>query len=173
MRNSIASVSAGVLLALAGAAQAAPPNPATTNIGVSATVTKNCTVGATAVAFGAYYPTAGALTANSTVSVNCTKTTPFTVSLNKGTTTGGTIAQRLLTDGAAGDTLQYNLYKDAALSIVWGDGTGSSQTNAGTGAGMGTAVTFTAYGSLPDIAFNQGTQPPGLYTDTVTVSVAY
>ncbi|HXZ60881.1 MAG TPA: spore coat U domain-containing protein [Steroidobacteraceae bacterium] len=172
MRNSIASLSAGALLALAGAAQAAPPNPATTNIGVSATVTKNCTVGATPVAFGAYYPTAGALTANSTVSVNCTKTTPFTVSLNKGTTAGGSIAQRLLTDGG-GNTLQYNLYKDAAMTVVWGDGTGSSQTNAGAGAGMATAVQFTAYGSLPDVAFNQGTQPPGLYQDTVTVSVAY
>jgi spore coat protein U-like protein len=172
MRNSIVYLSASALLALAGTALAAPPNPATTNIGVSATVTKNCTVGATAVAFGAYYPTAGALVANSTVSVNCTKTTPFQVSLNKGTTAGGSLAQRLLTDGA-GNTLQYNLYKDAALSIVWGDNTGGTQWNTGVGAGMATAVTFTAYGSLPDIAFNQGAQPPGLYTDVVTVSVAY
>lgn len=170
MRN-IASLSAGALLVLAGAAQAAPPNPATTNIGVSATVTKNCTVGATAVAFGTYYPTAGALTANSTVSVNCTKTTPFQVSLNKGTTAGGSFAPRLMTDGA-GNTLQYNLYKDAALTTVWGDLTGATQINNGVGAGMATAVTFTAYGSLPDVAANQG-GPPGLYTDTVTVSVAY
>ncbi len=171
MRNFIACLSAGSLLALASATQAAPPNPATTSIAVSAQVVKNCAVGATGVAFGQYYPTAGALAANSTVSVKCTKSTTFTVSLDKGTTAGGSIAQREMSDGA-GDVLQYNLYKDAAMSIVWGDGSGTSQTNAGTGSGMGTAVTFTAYGSLPDVAANQGV-PPANYTDTVTVSVAY
>lgn len=172
MRNFIACLSAGSLLALAGAAQAAPPNPATTSIAVSATVTKNCSVGATAAAFGAYYPGTGNMATNSTVTVKCTKGTTFTVSLDKGTTTGGTIANRLMTDGAAGDTLQYNLYKDAAMTIVWGDASGTSQTNAGTGSGMGTGLTFTAYGQLPDAGANLNA-PPATYNDTVTVSVAY
>ena len=172
MRNFIACLSAGSLLALAGATQAAPPNPATTSIAVSATVTKNCSVGATAVAFGQYYPGAGPGAANSTVTVKCTKGTAFTVSLDKGTTTGGAIAQRLMTDGAAGDTLQYNLYKDSALTTVWGDGTGVSQTNGGSGNGMGNPFTFTAYGSLPDAGTNLNA-PPATYNDTVTVSVAY
>ena len=170
MRNFIACLSAGVLLASAGAAAKAA-NPATTTFGVSATVLKNCTVAATNVAFGNYTPTAGAVTANGTVSVSCTKNTTFTVSLNKGTTTGGAIAQRLMSDGA-GDTLQYNLYTTAGLATVWGDGTGSSVTQAGTGAGMATPVALTVYGSLPDNATNQAV-PPQAYTDTITVSVAY
>lgn len=168
MRNVIACLSAGALLATASAAHAA--NPATTTFGVSATVLKNCTVAATNVAFGNYTPTAGAVSANGTVSVSCTKSTTFTVSLNKGSGTG-TIAQRLMSDGA-GDTLQYNLYTTSGFAAVWGDGTGTSVTQGGTGTGMGTAVTLTVYGSLPDNATNQAV-PPNTYTDTVTVSVAY
>lgn len=169
MRNFIACLGAGALLATAGAAYAA--NPATTTFQVSATVLKNCTVAATNVAFGNYTPTAGATAANGTVSVKCTKNSAFTVSLDKGTTAGGAIAQRLMSDGA-GDTLQYNLYTTSGFATVWGDGTGTSVTQGGTGAGMGTAVTLTVYGSLPDNATNQAV-PPNTYTDTVTVSVAY
>ncbi|HUL48181.1 MAG TPA: spore coat U domain-containing protein [Steroidobacteraceae bacterium] len=172
MRNVIACLSAGSLLALAGAAQAAPPNPATSSIAVSASVTKNCSVGATAAAFGQYYPGTGNLSTTSTVTVKCTKGTTFTVALDKGTTTGGTIAQRLMTDGGAGDTLQYNLYKDAAWTTVWGDGTAGSQTNTGAGSGMGTGLTFTAYGLITDAGANLNA-PPATYNDTVTVSVAY
>jgi spore coat protein U-like protein len=171
MRNFIACLGAGALLATAGAANAA--NPATTTFQVSATVLKNCTVAATNVAFGTYTPTAGALTANGTVSVKCTKNTGFTVSLDQGTTSGGSIAQRLMTDGVAGDpTLQYNLYTASSLATVWGDGSGTSATQGGTGAGLGTAVSMTVYGSLPDNTTNQNAAANN-YTDTVTVSVAY
>ena len=170
MRNFIACLSAGVLLASAGAAQAAT---ATTTFTVSATLLKNCTVStATGVVFGNYTPGTGNVAANNTVAVKCTKNTAFTVALNKGTTTGGTIAQRLMTDGAAGDTLQYNLYTTAAFTTVWGDGTGASVTQAGTGTGMATAVNFTAFGQLPDNATNQAAPPNG-YTDTITVTVTY
>ena len=169
MRNLIACLSAGALLATAGAAHAA--NPATTSFTVSATVLKNCTVGANNMAFPNYTPTGGAQTVNGNVAVKCTKTTPFTVSLDKGTTAGGTLAQRLLSDGA-GSTLQYNLYTAAAFATVWGDGTGTSVTQAGAGAGMGTAVNLVVFGNLPDSIANQAV-PPGAYTDTVTVSVAY
>ena len=170
MRNVIACLGAGVLLASAGAAQAA--NPVTTTFGVSASVLKNCTVAATNVAFGNYTPTAGAVSANGSVSVSCTKNTTFTVALDKGTTATGTIAQRLMSDGAAGDTLQYNLYTTSGFATVWGDGTGSSVTQGGTGAGMNNAVTLTVYGNLPDNATNQAA-PPATYNDTITVSVAY
>jgi spore coat protein U-like protein len=169
MRNFIACLSAGALLASASAAHAA--NPATTTFQVSATVLKNCTVSATNVAFGNYSPTVAAVSANGTVAVKCTKNSAFTVSLDKGTTAGGAISQRLMSDGA-GDTLQYNLYTTSGFATVWGDGTGSSVTQGGTGAGMGTAVNLTVYGNLPDNVANQSV-PPNTYTDTITVSVAY
>ena len=37
------------------------------------------------------------------------------------------------------NTLQYNLYTTVAHTMVFGDGTGSSQTEAGTGSGVATA----------------------------------
>lgn len=171
MRNFIACLSAGSLLAIAGATQAAPPNPATANLAVSATVVKNCTVVAPALNFGNYYPGAGGLSVNSNLAVSCTKTTPFTVSLGKGL--NGTIGQRLLSDGG-GNTLQYNLYTTAAFGTVFGDGTAGSATQPGVGAGMGAPVTVTAYGNLPDNAVNQAVAPAATaFTDTVVVSVAY
>jgi spore coat protein U-like protein len=167
MRNFIACLSAGALLASAGAAQA---STATTTFTVSATVVKNCTVSATNLNFGNYTPTAGALAVNSTVSVSCTTSTTFNTELSAGTTSGATIAQRLLSDGA-GDTLQYNLYTTSNFTTPWGTTVGTN-TVAGTGAGMNTPVVQTVYGQLVDSAANQA-EPPGTYTDTITVTVAY
>ncbi len=165
-----AALAAGTLL-LAAAAEVNAAT-ATSTFQVSATVAKTCSVTATAVAFGNFTPGGGALTnAASAVNVNCTKGTTYTIALNPGTTAGGTVAQRLLANGA--NTLQYNLYTTNAYSSVWGDGTGTSVTQAGTGNGLGVAASaLTLYSQLPDNATNQ-VAPPGAYTDTVTVTVTY
>lgn len=168
MRNVLAALlTTGTLLGAAGTASAAT---ATTTFQVSATVLKNCTVSATNLSFGNYTASAGALAVNSTVSVSCTKTTPFNIELTAGTTSGATIAQRLLSDGA-GDTLQYNLYTTAAFTTPWGTTIGTN-TIAGTGAGMAVPQVSTVFGQLVDSVANQAV-PPGAYTDTITVNVAY
>jgi spore coat protein U-like protein len=159
------AVALGVLVT--GAAHSATT---TTTFAVTATVQSTCTATATALAFGNYTPGAGALTKTSTISVKCTKNTPYTVALNAGTTTGGTLAQRLMANGAS--TLQYNLYTTAAMGTVFGDGTGSTATSPGTGAGVATANSVTVYGQLPDSTTNQAAIPGG-YSDTVTVIVTY
>jgi spore coat protein U-like protein len=142
---------------------------------VSATVLKACTVSASNINFGNYTPGAGALTGNSTISVKCTKTTPYTVALSAGSTTGGSYAQRLMAYGA--ETLQYNLYTAAAFTTVFGDGTLGTGTGSGTGAGLGAvAQTYTAYGRLVDSTANQNAAPNAAattYSDTVTVTVTY
>jgi spore coat protein U-like protein len=169
MRNVLTTLlTAGALLGAAGSASAA--NPATTNFTVTATVLKNCTVSALPLAFGPYTPGAGALAVNTTVSVSCTKSTPFNTELTAGLTAGTTIAQRLLSDGA-GDTLQYNLYTTAGFGTPWGITIGTN-TVAGVGAGMGTPVVQTVFGQLVDSVANQAV-PPGAYSDTITVNVAY
>jgi spore coat protein U-like protein len=152
----------------AGAAQAA--TTVTTTFQVSATVKPNCTTSATALGFGNYTPGGGAVTANSTITVNCTKSTTFTVGLNPGSTTGDAFTQRLMASGA--NTLQYNLYTTAALTTVFGDGTGATAMDSGTGTGMANALTYTVYGQVPDNATNQASLP-ATYTDTITVSVNY
>jgi spore coat protein U-like protein len=142
----------------------------TTTFAVTETVLASCSATATTLAFSAYTPGSGAKANNSTISVKCTKNTPYTIALNGGTTSGGTIAQRLLASGA--NTLQYNLFTTAGFSQVFGDGSGTSATVAGTGAGVATANAVTVFGQLPDSASNQAAVP-GSYTDTITVTVTY
>jgi spore coat protein U-like protein len=155
-----------------GAVCAGVANSATTSttFAVTETVQATCSATATTLAFSAYTPGAGAKANNSTISVRCTKNTPYTISLNGGTTSGGTIAQRLMASGA--NTLQYNLFTTAAFSQIFGDGSGSSKTVTGTGAGVATATAVTVFGQLPDSVANQASVP-GSYTDTITVTVTY
>jgi spore coat protein U-like protein len=70
------------------------------------------------------------------------------------------------------NTLQYNLFTTVAFAQVFGDGSGTSKTVAGTGAGVATANTVTVFGQLLDNATNQAAVP-GNYTDTITVTVTY
>jgi spore coat protein U domain-containing protein, fimbrial subunit CupE1/2/3/6 len=171
----IAILSGAALLTAAGVASAA--STATSTFNVTATVLKNCLVTSPDLAFGNYTPGSGtALTGNTTISVRCTKTTPYTVSLNVGAaanvTAGSAYTQRLLVNGA--NTLQYNLFSNAGMTTIFGDGTGTTGTIAGTGNGVAaaSAQSVTVYGQLPDSATNQNS-PPGAYTDQITVTVTY
>src|SRR5271169_3628693 len=143
-----ATLAAGVMAA--GVAQAATT---TTTFAVTATVQSTCSATAAALAFPNYTPGTGNLTGNTNINVKCTKNTPFTVSLNAGSTVGDAFAQRLMASGA--NTLQYNLYTTVALGTIFGDGTGGTGTVGGTGTGIATAVAVTVFGQLPDNATNQ------------------
>jgi spore coat protein U-like protein len=128
------------------------------------------TTTAATLAFPNYTPGGGAQIGNTSISVKCTKNTPFTVTLNAGSTTGDAFAQRLMGSGA--NTLQYNLYTSAALATIFGDGTGGTGTIAGTGLGVATANTVQVFGQVPDSVTNQAAVP-GAYADTITVTVTY
>src|SRR6202789_508342 len=155
-----------------GAAWAGAAGSATTptTFAVTETVQATCSATATTLAFSAYTPGAGAKANNSSISVKCTKNTPYTIALNGGSTAGGTVAQRLM--GLGANTLQYNLFTTAAFSQIFGDGSGTSKTIAGTGVGVATANAVTVFGQLPDSVANQAAAP-GSYTDTITVTVTY
>jgi spore coat protein U domain-containing protein, fimbrial subunit CupE1/2/3/6 len=170
-KHSIAPVAAGLILAVAGSAQAATK---TTTFGVSATVAPNCLISAANLAFGNYLgdPDAPAnVDSSSDISVRCSKNAGYSLALSAGTTSGATFAQRLLA-GPGGEQLQYNLYTDSNRNSIWGDGTNSTGTVGGTGGGMGVTQTKTVYGRLPDNAFNQAAAT-GAYNDTITVTVTY
>ena len=159
-----------LILGAVWAAGAANSATTTTTFAVTETVQATCSATATTLAFSAYTPGAGAKANNSTISVRCTKNTPYTISLNGGSTAGGTIAQRLMASGA--NTLQYNLFTTAAFGQIFGDGSGTSKTVTGTGAGVATANAITVFGQLPDSAANQAAVA-GSYSDTITVTVTY
>ena len=140
---------------------------ATNTFTVQAVINSACNVSATTLNFGAYNPAgASALTGTSTVSVYCTNGSPYTTALNVGTG-GGTFAARTLQSGS--DTLNFNLYRDTAYTQIWGDGSASTYTVAGTGSGLLTANTITVYGQIP---ISQD-KPVGTYTSTITVTVSY
>jgi spore coat protein U-like protein len=152
----------------AGIAQAATTG---TSFQVTATVQSTCSATAATLAFPNYTPGGGAQTGNTTISVKCTKNTPFTVALNAGATTGDAFTQRLM-GGSGANTLQYNLFTTVALAQVFGDGSGGTGTVAGTGLGVATANSVQVFGQVPDSATNQAAVP-GSYTDTITVTVTY
>ncbi|MCI0466362.1 MAG: spore coat U domain-containing protein [Beijerinckiaceae bacterium] len=110
----------------------------------------------------------GALLANvdatTTFSVQCTNTTPYDIGLNQGTTAGGTTATRLMTSGSA--TVSYQMFSDAARTVNWGNTVGTDTVAA---TGNGAAQSYTIFGRVPA----QTTPAPGLYTDTVTITVTF
>ena len=162
VRNSLYFVAATGSLALSGAASAAT---ATGTMSVSMTLQASCTLASSsAVALG----TQGVLTANTdatgTLGVQCTTSTPYTVSLDAGAGTGATTTTRKLTAGAA--TVDYALYRDSARTLVWGDTIG---TNTVAGTGNGSSQSLTVYARVPA----QSTPAPGSYSDAVNVTITY
>src|SRR3954469_7984535 len=117
----------------------------TTTFTSQITVTAACAINA---ASSLNFGTQGMLAANvdqtSTIQVQCTNTTPYTIGLDAGVGSGATVAARKLTSGS--NTVNYALYSDAAHTTVWGN-TVSSDSVAATG--TGSAQSFTVYGRVP------------------------
>lgn len=168
MRKTVTTtIAAGVLLALAGAAQAATK---TDGFQVSANVAKNCVIDAPDLNLGSFDGTNN-LNVSSTISVRCTSGTTFDVDLSTGSS--GSYAMRKLVNGA--DTLNYNLFTTGAYGTVWGDGSaGTGRPATGTGAGMAVAnaQTLTVYGRLL-AADNTGPVAAGTYTDNIVATITY
>ena len=163
-KHLIAPVAAGILLAVAGAAQAATK---TATINVSATVVDNCTISAGALNLGTFDGTNN-LAASSDITVRCSNGTDYTVDLSPGSS--GSYANRTLTSGS--NSLVYNLYTAGDFATVWGNGSGSTGRASDIGEGMGTAITHTVHGRLL-ASQNQGAIDAGDYTDTITATITY
>jgi spore coat protein U-like protein len=114
------------------------------------------------MAFGIY--TGTAVSSTSSVTVQCTNTTPYTVGLDKGLGSGASVTNRLMTNGSA--TLGYALFSDTARTVNWGQ-TSGTDTVAGTGSGS--VQTLTVYGKIAGSLY----VTPGSYTDTITASITY
>ena len=139
---------------------------ATGQFNVTITIAAECLVNsATDLDFGSSGVIAANIDAQSTITVQCTASTPYTIGINAGTGGGATVTNRLMT-GPGAATVSYSVFRDAARTLNWGTTIGTD-TLAGTG--NGSLQPITVYGRVPP----QATPAAGTYSDTLTVTVTY
>ena len=139
-----------------------------TTMTVTATVLTACTLQTNPLVFGSYDTTAASdLTASTTVEVLCNGlSNAYTISMSTGLGANATFAARQLT--AAGQSINYSIYTNANTSNVWGDGTSTTSIVSGSGT-TGVVRSYPVYGKI----FNNQPAAPGIYSDTVTVTLSY
>ena len=129
---------------------------------------QDCTVSVIPVQFGQYITIeASAVDAIGSVNVTCGSSTPFTVKLDAGENSSDSFNPRKLRSSSSGATLNYNLYLDSALTMVWGDGTNNTYIRSGVGTGA--PQQFSIYGRIPgsqNVSF-------GSFNDSVTVTLEW
>lgn len=108
--------------------------------------------------------TTGAVTAQTKI-VSCTANQSVTLAMDMGLHST-TFASRQAQSGTS--FVLYNVFTDATMTKILGDGTGGSSTETilvdGTGAG-----TFSSYFNIP----NSQTPPVGTYTDTINETITF
>jgi spore coat protein U-like protein len=133
---------------------------------------ETCNVGTTGVSFGVYdvFSSGNNDAAGGNIRVSCEGLESVGVSYNILLSTGGgSYASRSMSSGS--NHLNYNLYTTSGYSIVWGDGTGGTETVSGSfPPSIGSAARdHTVYGRIPA----QQNAYVGIYSDTITVTVNY
>jgi spore coat protein U-like protein len=126
-----------------------------------------CTVSATSVNFGSYNVFTGSATdSTGTVTINCNGSVHnIVITLSKGSSS--TYNARTMVKGA--EVLSYNLYRDAACTSVWGDGTGGTSTYTDANPANNSDIVITVYGRVPagqDVS-------AGSYSDTVSAVINF
>lgn len=148
-------------------APAARAQSATTTFDVTLTIAGVCaidTVAPTGVAFGTQPSTATNVDAAGQLNVNCTPGIGYTIALNAGQNDGGGgVASRAM--AGDDDLVPYQLYQDAARSVVWGETVGADTL---AGSGTGDVQEIPVYGRVPSANFQAGS-----YLDTITATITY
>jgi spore coat protein U-like protein len=126
-----------------------------------------CTNSVVGVAFGNYSPfTPAPLDSAGSVVFNCNnKAKNIVVTLGPGQS--GTFFSRAMRQGA--QSLGYNLYLDAARTVVWGDGTGGTSAFTNNNPANDINVVLPVYGRVP-AGVDVGV---GMYTDTVLATIQF
>ena len=125
-----------------------------------------CTISASGVSFGSYNVFSNTpLDASGSVTYQCSPlAVNVQIQLNRGA--AASFSPRLMRQGSA--TLAYNLYTDAARTIVWGDGTGGTQVYSALAAAL-IDIIVPVYGRVPA---RQNVQA-GPYSDTITATILF
>ncbi len=174
MNRTLKSAIALAVFAMTAGSAVAASNPATTTFQVKLTVLKACTVAATNIDFGTQDANVStALSGTGSVTVTCSKTTPYKIGLaplvaNGGTNSGTGNMVSTTAPTTQTDKVAYSLYQDGAFGTPWGN---TSGTNTVSGTGTGAAQpAVTIYGK---VAIGAANVTPDSYADVVTVNVSY
>ena len=128
-----------------------------------------CTVAATGTNFGAYDAFLGPpLDSTASVTVSCDQNPPtdITVAIGPSGASGG-FAPRMMSHVSRPDRLSYNLFTNASMNIVWGDGTAGTETVLLRKINRNHPRTTTIYGRIPP---GQNVSS-GSYGDRLTVTI--
>lgn len=130
---------------------------------VTAQAGANCTITTTDLDFGNAGILSSAVSAQGSLSVACTRSTPFSVGLDGGLAAAPPASRRMTS--TSGDAVTYGLYRDAGGTQPWGMDTGTRAGGTGTGASQALPI----YGRVPA----QATPRPGIYSDRIVATVTY
>jgi spore coat protein U-like protein len=127
-----------------------------------------CHVSSQVLSFGTIEPlTSPELTSIGGVNVNCSGgPVSYTIHLSEG---NGSMAQRVMRSGSK--SLNYNLYTSNSYSNILGDGTRGSLPINGSSTSSASDLSYSVYGKISNIGLS--TIEPGVYTDSIAVTVFY
>ena len=125
-----------------------------------------CTISTTPVSYGSYNVfSAAPLDSTGTVTYRCGNERNITITLNEGG--AATFNPRRMLKGS--EALNYNLYRDAARTTLWGDGTSGTQVYSDANPPNNQNVTVNIFGRIPagqDVT-------AGSYTNTITATINF
>jgi len=144
------------------------PNVPRTRFSFSSSVALGaaCSITASDINFGTAGGLGTTLDTTGLLQAACSLNTPYTIAMDGGTTAANIAARKLALGGAGAGIISYQLYRDSARTLVWGNGT-TGTVQAGTG--TGTTQSLPVYARIP----SQATPAPGTYEDTITVTLTY
>jgi spore coat protein U-like protein len=127
----------------------------------------SCTISTTSVAFGNYNVfTTTPDDSTGTITYRCNSTAAnISISLSDGSST--TFSPRTLRKGS--EVLSYNLYRNAARTQIWGNGTGGTSVYTQSNPPNNQNVNVTVYGRIPALQDVSA----GNYTDTVSAVINF
>lgn len=139
-----------------------------------------CSVSSPGMAFGIYQPltfagklTSSSVTSNVAISVVCNNIVTggsYTISLGPSSVGGGDrINTKYLTNSNGGDPMAYNIYREAGLLTVWGDGSVGQPLVGDIPVGA-TNRSHTVYGRVMP---GQRTLKAGSFSDALVITLNY
>ena len=144
-----------------------PGVTATAILPVTIEIVTACAVSATDLQFGAYASNSKTpVLGQTTIQLNCGAGSSVELSLDDGTSPGGSTSRRRLAQDSGPDRLDYDLYQDPGRTIHWGDRSGVDTLEVLT---TGVPQTVPIYGEIPA---GQRVRD-GNYSDMITITVKY